>query len=479
MQSLKSVGSSQGETKMRYLLVEDEKPSLERALKLIAQIDPDASIVVASDRTGAERILNDDQFDLLICDLRIPSEEGAVDASDQNGLAVQLAAKRAAPGMPMLFLTAFATTKNMKNPLASGAVGAVFDRADFPMVQLCEKTDFDEFRSILSDLSASKSRLEAVAFSGNVAPDSYAARAARMYAKRTGMQSVTAAHLGGLSGAEVLRLSLVSDQGIAGAIIKTGSSAKMLDEYARYSRIVSNRMLPGEFAPYGEPISTGLGSSAALVLTLADPDSRSLFSILNDDPSKGVAVLAKLRGALDRLGSGAQPEDTSVAQLRASWGKVSVDARGAGIDLEIEAIRLSIVHRTIHGDLHGENILVTSDGLPVLIDFGDVRYSIAPLDPMTLELSLFFHPKGPHYGSKSAGLDFSKWSDVSEFSVQSPVGTFMEECRAWAIAIAGEEGMLAAAYAHALRQLKYPDTNHEAALAIASSAAAALKQTQH
>ncbi len=42
-----------------------------------------------------------------------------------------------------------------------------------------------------------------------------------------------------------------------------------------------------------------------------------------------------------------------------------------------------------HGDLHGHNVLVATDGSACLIDYGDVMDAPASLDPVTLELSLF------------------------------------------------------------------------------------------
>jgi Ser/Thr protein kinase RdoA (MazF antagonist) len=40
----------------------------------------------------------------------------------------------------------------------------------------------------------------------------------------------------------------------------------------------------------------------------------------------------------------------------------------------------------IHGDLHGCNVLVKTDGLSIIIDYGDVEPGPASLDPVTLEL---------------------------------------------------------------------------------------------
>ena len=52
----------------------------------------------------------------------------------------------------------------------------------------------------------------------------------------------------------------------------------------------------------------------------------------------------------------------------------------------------------------------------------------------------------------------------------------MAACRDWAYAVASPATVLATAYVHAARQLKYPDVSDDVALAVAESAAKALVQ---
>jgi Ser/Thr protein kinase RdoA (MazF antagonist) len=59
---------------------------------------------------------------------------------------------------------------------------------------------------------------------------------------------------------------------------------------------------------------------------------------------------------------------------------------------EVERISVNIRMSCIHGDLHIENVFVSDNDEPVLIDFGDVDDGSTALDPITLEFSMFTHP---------------------------------------------------------------------------------------
>ena len=56
----------------------------------------------------------------------------------------------------------------------------------------------------------------------------------------------------------------------------------------------------------------------------------------------------------------------------------------------------------------------------------------------------------------------------------SPVGDLIQVCREWALSVGSEVELAAMVYAHAVRQLKYEDTNKALALSIAGAAAEVL-----
>ena len=129
----------------------------------------------------------------------------------------------------------------------------------------------------------------------------------------------------------------------------------------------------------------------------------------------------------------------------------------------------------IHGDLHGENVLVARDGSAVIIDYGEVGEGTVSLDPVTLELSLLFHPKGPlrpggaGFGAWPTEAQAAIWGDLDCYVAGCPAEAFVRECRAWALhSAAGRREIAATAYSYLVRQLKYDDTNKELALALLS-----------
>jgi hypothetical protein len=122
----------------------------------------------------------------------------------------------------------------------------------------------------------------------------------------------------------------------------------------------------------------------------------------------------------------------------------------------------------IHGDLHGSNILVSAGGSITIIDYGDVADGPASLDPVTLELSLLFHPQSPFGRSAWPSLDQAvQWGNIHEYIRGCPAAAFVSECRDWGSRVAaGNREISASAYAYLCRQLIYEDTRKELALSL-------------
>jgi hypothetical protein len=144
--------------------------------------------------------------------------------------------------------------------------------------------------------------------------------------------------------------------------------------------------------------------------------------------------------------------------------------------LSIEERRLAAPFGPQHGDMHGKNVLVDRAGHVMLIDFGDVERRPLGLDPVVLELSLIFHPDRPRPGSEPPVDACMHWADVDQFAGATAFPGFVKACRDWALQVAGERQVLCLTYAHAVRQLKYPETDKAKAVAVARAAAARLEQ---
>lgn len=112
-----------------------------------------------------------------------------------------------------------------------------------------------------------------------------------------------------------------------------------------------------------------------------------------------------------------------------------------------------------HGDLHGENILLSSMGQPTLIDCGDIGFHPAGLDPIALELGLVVHPASPIAQTAWPSRDAARqWEDLDAYVEGCPHADLVRACRAWGVSVAGAEGLRAVAYQYVTRRLKYDDT---------------------
>lgn len=122
----------------------------------------------------------------------------------------------------------------------------------------------------------------------------------------------------------------------------------------------------------------------------------------------------------------------------------------------------------IHGDLHGENVLVSQekDG-STLIDYGDVMQGCSILDPLTLECSFLFHEKSPYKNWPTLEA-IKHWNSLEDYLIDCPYSDEIRFCREWIqeIGVNNNRELAACLYSYALRQLKYDDTDKEKALAL-------------
>ncbi|UPU46221.1 MULTISPECIES: phosphotransferase [Rhodococcus] len=470
---------------MKILLIEDEDRSIRQTTSAIKFACSHAQITLAQFREQAISKIQNDVFDLIICDLRIPPTENSADISESHGFAVHGVAREICPGTPLVFLTAFATTKNTKDKLASGGTDSIFGIEEYPLVQLVEKDDVEELEELILTLSRALSELDDYCnLDAGGVEDIIFQRAVRTYAKKIKHNRAIVQKATGLSGATIGRVKFVSeDLSEANIFIKVLDRAEASEEYSRFNEFVPNHLQPGFFAPSIPPMMSGLRKKAALISTLASADSKSFFYKLNEDPNSAVEILRTLREAMTKWIGG---DTKSLISLRELRQDLVSDERLNELDFALDRRaqereeRMVVIRKTIvHGDLHGENILIDKFQRPILIDFGDVGNGLAPVDPVTLELSIIFHDQGSARESDWADrANWSNWANLDAYCESNPYADFIRECRGWALDVDSVEATLAFTYAHAMRQLKYSDVPDELALAVADSALTQLESLQ-
>src|SRR5262249_45777373 len=156
------------------------------------------------------------------------------------------------------------------------------------------------------------------------------------------------------------------------------------------------------------------------------------------DPGLGAKVVrGGLRQLLRPWRDGAFSRSLTVGDIRAELLTDSALLAAAPVLAgtkwdRFEEQRLHIRACVQHRDLHGLNILVAGER-PVVIDYGEVDIAAASLDPITLELSLVFHPRARSIkGDWPSVAQAEKWYDLEVYLDGCPVAEFVRACREWA-----------------------------------------------
>ncbi|MGH2798961.1 MAG: hypothetical protein ACRDM0_15105 [Thermoleophilaceae bacterium] len=226
-------------------------------------------------------------------------------------------------------------------------------------------------------------------------------------------------------------------------------------------------------------MQAGAGRRGALIYQLADEYTRSLFGLIADRDDAAVTATERLRERLGEWVTGAPVVARSLVELRRPLIS-DVQLRTAEITAPDERdVEVAVRETMAHGDLHGLNVLVNQLNEPALIDYGEVRRANAALDPVTLELSIVYHPTmAGRLDGWPTEAQAASWHDLDAYCDGCPVDAFVRACRAWAQDVsAGEQEVLATAYAYSIRQVKYGGHAIPLALAVADGAHAALAGT--
>ncbi len=476
---------------MRVLVVEDNQDYLSTVVEALGEAVPGIQIAVARSRESAFAHLATGQFDLVVCDLKIPTQDGALDEDVQHGFAVHGRCREVSPGTPVLLLTAFGTL-DLITPLLSESPHEDFVGGHTPvaMTGFFQKGQLDQFVTKTATIARELAQLEdieVVPTPLTFEPSPHAKRTLRILARRYGGRQVLVRELsGGLSSAHTVRVQVLGGTGVTTAIAvgKLDQLEALGSERTRYQLHVAPLLQPGSFAPRLDEVRAGAGGTGGLFYTLADDFDRSLFQVLADDPSVGAEIVPAVRALERRWLESARCRTRRVGDVRRGFVQDDSLEPHRRTLREIDCSRFEERDVTVneccqHRDLHGLNILVGHDLRPLLIDYGEVGISAASHDPVALELSLLFHPKGRAIvGVWPSETQARSWAHLDDYVKTCPAASFVRACRAWAHGVsAGPREVYVHAYSHTLRQLKYQETDHQVALAVASAAIEAFEGT--
>lgn len=462
---------------MRLLIIEDNETFLgemQEALGGIQNLDLE---VAASSQTAVEKLRAQD-FDLITCDLKIPTQDGALGAHVDHGRVAYREALNVTPGTPIIVLSSFGNEYTLPDLMEVAYNGDYFGtNTALPMVSFLDKGRLADCVDRIREFTEQLIVLDGIEISPPGFPLSYfEKRALRIFARRLEGTVLTVSELGGgLSKTRTLKVRIRGVGGVHKALVaaKLGAQDLINDEKARYEKFVSPALGAGSHAGFAGEVKQGAGKIAAVFYKLDDRYDRSMFDVLRNSPDKGALTVTQVRERTEPWRTDSPQRRTSVREIRT--GLMSDDSLHGclhylkEIDIEaFEAKELEVHQCAQHCDFHGSNILVDAEHRTLLIDYGEVGEATASLDPIILELSLLFHPDGVAVRDEWPELtQLESWDNLDTYTKHCPVAAFVRACRLWAFEVAaGGREVFANLYAYSVRQLEYEDTNKDFAIAL-------------
>ena len=475
---------------MRLLLIEDDEETIE---DFVSELEPlGIEVTVAKSKSSAEARIDGD-LQLVVCDLKIPSQDGVMDAAVGHGLSVLGKLRVEWSGVPVLGFSAHGTTPGLLQQMLelAGEEDFLGVGSGEPLLSFFDKSQLSECLAKIQRMKDGADELGAIEIPQGVNRmdlTSEQARAIRIFARRRGARVARVSRLGGgLSDAIVLRVRLEGQSGerLARVVAKLGSISLVLDESSRYQQLISGTLGLGVCPGIIDTVVAGASQVGGLFYELAgDYPSTLLESVEGLD---AVSVVAQIEEQTSTWRSGAPTTTVSVAKIRRSLIDDATMRVSAGDLLDWEWVErmesLNVQSRwcTQHGDLHGLNVLVSKAGQPLLIDFGKAAHMSAAVDPVTLELSPLFHPDSRLRGQDWPSVEqATRWHDLDVYIDNSPIADYVRRCREWAYdegTSAGDNEVAAVVYAYATRQLKHPGVNRDIAVALIEGALNFLEMT--
>lgn len=471
---------------MRLLLVEDNL-GVVSVFRDFAATDGHVLEVVSDLDRAVERIESGPSgCDLVICDLKIPSQFGSVDAEVEHGLVTLRRLLAQWPGVPVVVVSAFGTVDVLAGMLLAAKQLDIYGSGNaIPMLRFEQKSNVTAVIKLIMEAQAEIDQLDGIELMGGAGLEPAQRRALRIFARRRNGKTLHYRPLsGGLSGASTGLATVRSESGaqVAHVVAKLTVLENAFEERERYRSYIAGRLGAGTYADLSDEVLAGCHGGAGLFYSVADTYDQDLFTVLGRDEVAAVRAVERVMSDTAAWTAGAPQKSTTWAQVRDllidsekyNEVKTEYDVREVADGKPIQA-----VWAAQHGDLHGANVLVDASARPVLIDFGRTSNGPSLLDPVMLELSVLFHPDSPFRDDGwPTNAALANWNDLGSYLVGCPYPDFVRACREWASSVgAGQRDLYATVNAICLRNLRYKDVDSARALALQHWAAAMLEES--
>ena len=465
---------------MKVLIVEDRPDSIKTLKEAFTGIASDCTYVRS--RSAAFAAIAQEAFDLALLDLKILPEDSSLQPDISHGKAVYYEIVEKFPGTPVIFQTGYGTEDFISDLLLNAKSHDGWGSGQtFPMVFMLRKDRLPELVDLVNNqyrIFSETDQMEVSAGAQGIELNEPDKRVLKIFCRRhEGVRLVLSELTGGLSGSRVFGTKVISQHGetIIYTAAKIGTLASVHDEIRKYNNEVI-RLPPGAFPQLCDQVVAGVGNRGGVFYRLAEDYKSSLFALLSEDPARAATVVQKIRKFEVPWHEHAPESRQTILDVRRMIVRDDdFEATKSQLDgFGIEAFEATPVHVKVcsqHCDLHGSNILVDENDTPILIDFQQVARCPSAFDPITLELSILFHPDAAGLrGDRATPETIARWHELDWYQAATPFGPFIRTCREWMFSVAGARAVYSTAYAYAVKQLKYPDTDHDLALALVTSA---------
>ena len=461
---------------LHMLIVEDDDDFVEELCETIERLPGDSNIRIASSRDQAYEMLEGGFLDLVILDLKLPTVSGALDADPAHGHAVFNRIRVVAPGTPIFVLTGSPAEDFIPSLLSNQQKIDIWSEGQKrDTILFLKKFHIDKCPEVLTPVAEAIERLSDIELDrGDIKLSLAEDRLIRIFAKKfRGVRCVVSGLGGGLSGTRVIRLRVTDSQGVQvhDAVAKLSTPADVQQEGDCYDNHVT-RLAPAATPRKLATLEFGAHKLAGVFFGLTGSFDESAFDVARNEPKRSGEVIRKLEAAMAQWIEGVPETRRSIGKIRQrilSDGALDKVRNISDLDWieEFENHEIQARWGCSHGDFHGCNVRVSSTEV-TLIDYGDVGDGPASLDPVTLELSLLFHPDAPgKAGVWPSAEQGNAWGNLEVYLDSCPYAEFVQECRAWALrSAAGKREVAASAYSYLVRQLKYDDTDKDRAVAL-------------
>ena len=467
---------------MNLLLVEDNKEFAEELISEIERVNPDVNVYLSLSSSSAIDLLSSHSFDLVICDLELPTVDGALDLDTDHGHFVVNHIVSDLPGLPVIVLSGFSIIDVAQDLLKQSRQADIFGNSEeWPMLSYILKSDVHDCIELVTTYSTEIRVINDIAFRGPLVGDLPEAdsRLLRIFARRMSGTIIEVNLLpGGLSSSNTYIVNIFDEHDHQKAI--TVAKIDHIQDIHQESNNMKSFVVPilqqGKYAAEIDIVDVAAGCLGGLFQRRADTFNYTLGQKMEREPKDATIIINELHEAETPWIDSAGNAQIRIKEIR-EWflqDESQLDKIPGSINWEtFEARSVNCRISNQHCDLHPGNILVDDDNHILMIDFAktsDNRSLV--VDPISLELSLVFHREFKKLCQPWPNIkQIEDWFDLDKYIVDCPLPEFVSACREWTISVCSTPREIAAVvYAYSVRQLKFPDVDEEIALTLISTA---------